>query len=285
MVEKVFINRGLFDNKTKTQVFETFLLQPFLALILVTISSAILGVFVLWKKLSYFGDALSHAILLGLIIGALFGVSQILALIFFAIIFAFSVTKISQNHFFSRSTIVMIFSYFCIALAIILNDVLVKNFDFTSYIFGDVLTVGILDIKALLLITIAIIFYSLVAFRKNLLININEDLARIENIKIEFWNLIFLILLSLTIALSVRIVGVFLMTALLILPAATARIFSLSGKQMLVISLVNGVSVSAFSFMVANHFDLSISPTIIITFCSIFFVSLFLKTCRIHEKF
>jgi zinc transport system permease protein len=258
-------------------VLETFLIKPFFAVIFVTISCSLLGVFVLWKKLSYFGDALSHSILLGLVLGAIFQANQIFALIFFAFIFAIFVGLISQNRYFSKDVITIITSYFCLALAVILNDIWVKNFQFSSYIFGDVLTVGSQEIKALAAIVLTIIFYVIWAFNKILLINVSPDLAKIEGIKTEFWNFSFLILLALTIALSVRIVGVFLMTALLILPPAIARIFSVSAKKMLLFSLIIGTSVSALSFKLASDYDLTVSSAIIAIFSLIFIFSLSLK--------
>lgn len=258
-------------------MIEAFLIQPFLAVIFIAISCSLLGVFVLWKKLSYFGDALSHSVLLGLMLGVIFEASQISAVIIFAFIFAFLVWSISQNRYFSKDTIIMISSYFCVALAIICNDIWVKNFNFASYIFGDVLTVSNQETQALAAITLLTIFYVIFSFRKILLININQDLARIEGVKTEIWNLSFLILLAVIIALSVRIVGIFLMTALLILPAAIARIFAISARQMMLLSLVIGVVVSALSFKVASNYDLTVSSTIIVIFSVIFMSSLLAK--------
>lgn len=228
----------------------------------------------LWKKLSYFGDALSHAVLLGLAFSVIFEMNQIFALIIFAIIFAALVTALSQNRFFSKDIIIMISSYFCVAIAIILNDVWIKDFNFASYIFGDVLAVSSQEIQALTVISVATIFYIIFAFKKILLININQDLARIENIKTEIWNFSFLLLLALVIALSVKIVGVFLMTALLILPAAIARIFSTSAKQMMLLSLAFGIIVSSTSFKLATSYDLTVSPVIIAIFSIIFICSI-----------
>jgi zinc transport system permease protein len=258
-------------------VIENFLLNPFLAVILIAISSSILGVFVLWKKLAYFGDALSHSVLLGLVFGAIGEINQITITIIFAAVFAFLVRIISHNRYFSKDTIVMILSYFCVALAVILNDLWLNNFSFSSYIFGDVLTVENADIIALLLLSFVTIIYATCAFKKILLINTNKDLAQIEGVKIEFWNLSFLILLSISIALSARLVGVFLMTALLILPAAIARIFSVSAKQMMLLSPLIAVVISTLSFKAAAHYDLAISSAIVVIFSLIFICSLSLK--------
>lgn len=266
-------------------MIESFLIKPFLALILITTSCSLLGIFVLWKKLAYFGDGLSHSILLGLVLGAIFGSDQIFTLILFAIIFATLVELISLNRSFSKDTIIAVSSYLCIACAIILNDLLHKNLNFGSYIFGDILTVGNLEIYTIATITLATIFYTIFAFKKILLINVNADLAKIEGININFWNLSFTILLAITIALSVRIVGIFLMTALLILPAAIARIFSISAKQMVFVSLFVGISIAISSFWISNNFDLTVSAVIIAAFCLIFICSLALKNLTKNVQF
>ncbi len=258
-------------------MIETFLINPFFAVIFIAASSSLLGVFVLWKKLSYFGDALSHSILLGLVLGAVIELNQISAIIFFAGCFAIVVRLIAQNRYFSKDVIVMILSYFCVALAVILNDLWLQNFSFSSYIFGDVLTAEDVDVAALATITIVSVFYTIFAFRKILLINTNNDLAQIEGVKIEFWNVSFLILLSVVIALSVRIVGVFLMTALLILPAAIARIFSNSAKQMMLLSPLIAILISASAFKAATVYNLTISSAIVVIFSVIFVGSLGLK--------
>ncbi len=231
----------------------------------------------LWKKLFYFGDAMSHAILLGLVMGAFFNINQAFSLAIFAISFAFITQSLSQTRYFSRGLIVMILSYFCVAVAIIFNDLTLKDFNFNSYIFGDILSVGRFEVKCLAAIALVVIFYVIFAFKKILLINLNQDLAKISGIKIEFWNLSFLILLALTIAFSLQIIGIFLMTALLILPAALARIFSSSALQMIVISVAISMIISASAFLFASNYDLKVGSTIIASFCSIFIITLFLK--------
>jgi len=258
-------------------VIESFLLQPFFAVILVAISCSLLGVFVLWKKLFYFGDAMSHAILLGLVLGAFFNIDQAISLTIFAIFFAFLTQLLSRTEFFSRGLIVMVLSYFCIASAIIFNDLTLKDFNFHAYIFGDILSVGSLEVQYLAIIALVVIFYVIFSFKKILLINLNHDLAKISGIKLEFWNLSFLILLALVIAFSLQIIGIFLMTALLILPAALARLFSSSALQMLVISLILSVSISIFAFALAANYDLKVGSTIIFCFSTIFITVLSLK--------
>jgi zinc transport system permease protein len=258
-------------------MLELFSNQSFLCVILAGISCSLLGVFVLWKKISYFGDALSHAILLGLVLGLIWQYDQILMLLGFAIIFSLLVVTASKSSIFAKDSIVMIISYLCIALATIFGDLYLDHADFHDYIFGNPGLVGLQDLIFLSVVAVVVIFYVFYSFKKILLINLNKDLARTEGINVELNQLIFLIILSLVIALSVKIIGIFLMTALMVLPAAIARIFSNSPLQMLIQSLFSGILVSGFSFKIASENGLNIGSTIVVIFSLIFFVSLIAK--------
>lgn len=249
------------------------LLIPITVLILISVINSLLGVFVLWKKFAYFGDGLSHSMLLGLIIGAIFHFNQLLVTVAFGVFFALLVALLAKIKYFSKDLIIAISSYFCMALALIISDFRGRNMNFNSYIFGDVLTTNLTDIMVLSLIVVTTICYVIIAFRKILLININEDLARIDKINVDFWNFSFLILLSIAIAVSTKIVGVFLMTALLILPAAIARNLSFKPLMMVVLSLVIGVLLAIIAFAISFNYNISVAPMVIFSLSFTFILS------------
>ena len=141
------------------------LLIPTSILILIAIANSLFGVFVLWKKLAYFGDGLSHSMLLGLIIGVIFNLNQLMITVFFGLFFALLVAFLAKIKYFSKDLIIAISSYFCMALALIISDVRNKNLNFNSYIFGDILTTNVQDLIALSLITILVVFYVILAFK------------------------------------------------------------------------------------------------------------------------
>jgi len=255
-----------------------FLAKPFLALIFAAVACSLLGVFVLWKKLFYFGDAMSHSIIFGAALSLVFNTNQTLTLIAFSVTFAIIAHFLSQKRYANKSMIIAILSYFAIACAFLLEDFTQNHDDFHKIIFGDIADIANQEIIILAIIAALSIIYTIFAFRKILLINLNHDLAKIHRININSWNLSFLILLSLTTALAVQIVGIFLMTSLLILPAAIARTFSRSPKEMMILSLIIGMTISSSSFFVANIYDLKIGATITIAFCAIFF------SCQIFTK-
>ena len=248
-----------------------FLIKPFLALILISFSCAILGVFVLWKKLAFFGDGLSHSILLGIVIGTVFESQQVVSLIVFALFFCVIIFFLTKNKIFSQDTVIAISTYSCLALAAVVNDIWIKEFNIGSYIFGDILTVENNDILAIFLIFVTGLIYFSLAFRKILLININKDLSRVEGIKANYWESSFLVLLAITIAICIKIVGIFLMSALLILPAAAARIFAKSPLQMVFYSILISIICTCLTSFLVDKYDIVLVPLMIVIL-SIFFV-------------
>jgi len=243
-------------------------------IILIAITTSSLGPYTLWQKLSYFGDALSHSMLLGVVIGSFFAVNQILAIILFCVIFSLVFYLISNNKFFSKDTITMILSYFCLAFAFLAVGDPEKLHDF---IFGSLEDITRYDLWFLAALSMVAVIYSKVAFKRLLQINVNQDLAKIDGINVKFWQLSFLILLSCVIALSVKVVGVFLMTALLILPSAIARIFSNSAKKMFFHTYLISIIVSLIAFNLSLYLGYEAGPVIILSFFAIFTVSLLLK--------
>lgn len=253
---------------------------PLIALLLIVISTSFLGVFTLWQKLSYFGDALSHSIILGVVIANLFVVNQILAIIIFCLCFCIIFYQISNNKFFSKDAITMILSYFCLSLAFIFNEDPQKLHHF---IFGNLNEIDLNHLILLAILAVICLTYCKIAFKKLLQINVNNDLAQIDGINVRFWQLSFLIILSVTIALSVKAVGVFLMSALLILPAAISRIFSKSPQQMLLLTFILSIIITIISYNLSLILKFQSGAFIILSFFTIFILSLLLIKAKNHD--
>ncbi|MFM7621047.1 MAG: metal ABC transporter permease [Alphaproteobacteria bacterium] len=262
------------------------LLKPLLTVLLIAIICGLLGVFVLWKKIAYFGDAISHSMLLGVVLSALLEINQSLGFFGFGIILALLSSLIMHCKILPRDALVMMLSYFAIAVAFIFADIYLPNFSFTNYILGDLLTVSSLDVIILVILAFLICIFSFSFYQKILLINIDFDLAKIEKIKINIINILFTTLLIFTIAMAVQVVGVFLITALLILPATIARLFSKSPLQMLFLSLIIALICSLSAFKISETYNLTISAVIVLLLVVVFLFSISYQVFNkfIHEK-
>jgi zinc transport system permease protein len=261
-------------------VFENLLLQSFIALILVTISTSLIGVFVVWNRISYFGDALSHATMLGLGIGAAFNLNPNISLVIFAIFFAAVTLKNQQNQSLGKDATTMIASYLSIALAMVFSDIKSSDLDFSSFVFGDLLSAGTYEISALAILASVCAIFVTLAKNKIALINLNRDLAQISGIKVKFWELSFFVITAVATALSTQIVGIFLTTSLMIIPSAISRQLSNSINKMMLISLISGVACAFLSLVLAEKTNISATPLITIILCAALFFILIAQSLR-----
>jgi len=247
------------------------LLKPFLALLLLSLSTSLFGPVVMWQKLTYFSDALAHSLILGLVLANFLPGYQNLVLLFFVLFFIIAINFLIYKNFFQHTAIIMIVAYFCISLAFLINDVSANKFNFNTLLMGDVLATNNQDLIILLVITLLALAYLYYFFNDILFIVINEDLAKTQQIKVEKIKFCTTIVLGLLIAFALKTVGVFLVSALLILPACIARIFAKSPRQMLFFSLLFSLALTCLGITCASYYNLSLSPTLVLMMIACFF--------------
>jgi len=248
-------------------------LITFLTITFCALSCAILGNFVLWKKISYFGDNLSHSTLFAFVIAYYFNFNQILFLILFNFLFGFLVFfsnhKIldgiycNRQKFFSIDTITMIFTYFFLSSAILFNENFNNNFEFEEFILGDISRITIHQLSLIIILNFLIILFVYFYSRKFLLIIFNRELAKINNINVKLVEFIFVSLIAFLIAFAIKITGIFLITALMILPPACARILAKNPHNMIFISATIAIFISILAIFLSYFLNLSQAPTII----------------------
>jgi len=245
---------------------EIFLINAIIGGIAIAIISGILGSFVLWRNMSYFGDALSHSSLLGITVAILSGVNFTLAILFISIIFAIAFNQNSSRY--ANDTILGILSYTALSLAIILTSYSKIKIDLMAYLFGDILAINNSDIWQLIFCAIFIITCLYLSWSKLILLSISEELLQTERVNIKQVKLGFALILAIFVAVAFKIVGILLITAMLIIPAAGALAISRQPLQMILFSIVIGC-ISVIGGLTASLiFDFPTGPSIIITsFC------------------
>jgi zinc transport system permease protein len=261
-------------------MFELFFIKAIIAAIGVAIATAPIGVFVLWKRMAYFGDAISHSAIFGLGIATIIAVEPIYGIIFCAIIFCFLIFFLSKQNLYSSDSIIGITSCSLLALGMILIAVFPSRINLESYLFGDLIILQNRDI--LLIYGVAILSSGAIFmwFKKLLLATINKDLAKISGVGVEKLELKFLLLTALVVACLVKIVGIFLITSMMILPAAIARNFSKTPTQMLFLSLLTSLIIMAGGLSCALLFNFPSSPSIIAFAAVLLVFSIVGKRCR-----
>ncbi|MBS9783579.1 MAG: zinc ABC transporter permease subunit ZnuB [Pasteurella sp.] len=254
------------------------LFPAWLAGTLLAFITAPLGSFVVWRKMAYFGDTLSHSALLGVALGIFLEIDPYIAVIMMTVILALLLVWLEHRTNFAIDTMLGIIAHSCLSLGVItislLNNVRV---DLMAYLFGDLLAIDYSDVKIIAVGVISIV--SLLAFfwKKLLSITISPELAQIEGLKVPQLRLLLMLLTALTIALSMKFVGALIITSLLIIPCATARRFAKSPEQMTAYAILFSVLSVTGGLLFSGLKDTPAGPSVVICAASIFMLSLLKK--------
>ena len=222
-------------------MLDDFYLRAMLAGVLVALLAAPFGCFVIWRRMAYFGDTMAHSALLGITIALFLEVHVNAGVFIVAVITALSMVYLQKRSDLPNDTLLGILSHSSLALGLLaIGFMSSSNIDILSYLYGDVLSVGRRDVIIIAVTTAAALLILALIWKPLLASTVNEDLAVAEGTKPHHVQLIYLLLMAAVIAVTVRIIGVLLITALLVIPAATARRFARSPEAMAILAALFG---------------------------------------------
>ncbi len=235
-----------------------------------------LGSVVVWRRMAYFGDTLAHAALLGVALAVAAEQLPMAGVGIIGVLIAVLLFWLEKQRDLSTDTLLGILSHSALALGLIVLSVIQAqgfNINLMSYLFGDLLAVDQSDL-VLMYGSVAIILLVFSQILSPLIsISVNEELARVDGVAVEKIRFVFMILLALVIAVALKVVGILLITALLIIPAATARLFSKSPKQMVLVSVLMAVLAVVLGLFSSLSWDFPTGPAIVVSASLLFFVS------------
>ncbi len=253
----------------------TFLLLALASGLGVALIAAPLGSFIVWQRLAYFGDTLAHASLLGVAFGLILSINIQLAIILSGLFIALLLVFWQNQQKLPSDTLLGILSHSALALGLVMISLFdTGRIDISTYLLGDLLSTNLNDV--ILIYSLALIIGLTVwrFWRLFLSVIVNEPLAIVEGVPVKSIRLLLLVLLALTIAVAIKIVGVLLITALLIIPAAASRYLSRSPEQMVLWSGIIG-SISVVGGLASSFFwDTPAGPSIVVCASSLFLLAL-----------
>ena len=255
-----------------------FMLNAFLAILLVTPLFGLLSTMVVSNRMAFFSDSLGHGAFTGIAIGVLLGsVSPLLSLVLFSVAFAVFITYIQNKSTASTDTIIGVFSSTAIALGLMMMSYGGGFNKFSSYLIGDILSVTPDDIGALAIIFLLVLAAWGVLFNRLLVLSINASFARSRGIP-SFWiQSAFAALLAIIVSISIQWVGILIINALLVLPAAAARNVAQNVKQYHAVSVLAALASGITGLLLAYYFNMAAGATIVVVSAGVFFVTLALK--------
>lgn len=255
-----------------------FMQKALIAGLLVSMLTGIISAFIVLRKMSFVGAGISHAAFGGVAIGFFTGTDPLVAAIIYSIIIALGIEVTGRRGRISEDVAIGIFYSVSMALGIALVSISkAYNVDLFGYLFGNILAITDGDIILTVAVSVPVTALMLIFLKEFFLITYDEELARVSGIRVKAMNVLFLVALSVSIVISIRIVGVILIAALLVIPGATARLFAKGLLSMILLScIVGAVSVIAGLF-ISYQYDIAPGACIVLTAAVIFFLPLFLK--------
>ncbi|MEL6372795.1 MAG: metal ABC transporter permease [Pseudomonadota bacterium] len=256
-------------------MLDDFFTRAIIAGIGVALIAGPLGCFIVWRRLAYFGDTLSHAALLGVALAFLFEVNITLAVFAVSVTVSGALLLLNRQAALSTDALLGLLAHATLALGlVVLSFMTWVRIDLLGFLFGDILAVSKLDI-ALIWLGGAVCLAVLAAIWRPLFAGtVSSELAEAEGLEPERANMIFMLLLAAVVAIAMKIVGVLLITAMLIIPAATARRFSSGPEQMATLAAVIGVAAVIAGLFGSLKWDTPTGPSIVVAALGLFLVSL-----------
>lgn len=247
----------------RTALWAILLLVPLLAL---------LGTMVVNNGMSFFSDALGHSAVTGVAIGVLAGVSRYQwIMVVFAVVFALLMNRIRHSRLASTDTIIGVFSSVGVALGLVLLSRAGNFSNYQSLLIGDVLSITPTELwvlAAVLAVTVAVWLWQFNGFHA---VSISPAVARSKGYAVGLLDNLFVVLVAVVVMLAIRWVGLLLINAMLILPAAAARNVARSMKSYHLLALIFGLFSGVLGLLLSYFNGVATGPTVILVLAAVFF--------------
>ncbi|MBD5417745.1 MAG: metal ABC transporter permease [Desulfovibrio sp.] len=260
-----------------------FMRRALLALLLLTPMTSMLGVQVTLFRMAFFSDAVGHSAFAGVALGLILGAPPETAMLVFGVLVGIAVMAVQRSSGLSADTAIGIIFSAVVAFGLaVVSRASGLGRQMGQFLYGDILTVGDGEMAALACLFGCLLLFELMGWNRLLAMALSPVTARVEGIHTAFWNYLFAAVLALVVMFSVRAVGVLLMTALLVVPAATARNLARSAGDMFWWSLVVGVSSGAAGLLLSAQEWLATASgaTVVLVACAWFAVSCVVRAWR-----
>ncbi|MDK2885925.1 MAG: zinc transport system permease protein [Thermosipho sp. (in: thermotogales)] len=255
-----------------------FLRIAFFASLLSGIAAAIISPIIVYKKMEFIGDGTAHAAFAGLAIGLFLNIDYRFISIITAILFSLLISFFSnRNKINENSAIGMLLPVFMSIGVIILSKSSTYVQDITSYLFGDILLVNLSDVWFLIFVIFSMAFL-IYLFRYEILFFLaDEEMAEFYGVNTKLVRTILLILISVSVVSIVKISGIILLGALLIIPGLFAKKLSRSFFSVFILAIIYNLIIASIGFLLSYYLDVSPGPTIVLASFFAFLIFSFIK--------
>jgi zinc transport system permease protein len=248
---------------------------------MIAVMLSFLSFFVVLRRISFIGVGISHSALGGVAIALALGLSPTLTTTIFCVGVALLIGYISRRGKVREDAAIGITFSGTMALGVTVIALSGGNMSsLFSYLFGSILSISMTDIRVIAIYSAAIIILISAFFKHLMHASFNEEVAKVTGIHVEFLHYMLLVLVSMAIVASIKLVGIVLVSALLVLPAATANLLARTYGKVLAFSVLSSIVSLVIGLMLSYRLDLPSGATIVLCSCCIFFLCLALSRLR-----
>ena len=256
-------------------MLDDFFIRALIAGIGIALVAGPLGCFVIWRRLSFFGDTLSHSALLGVTLALSFDINIALSVFFVSSAVALVLLKLQKTTNLPGDALLGLLAHSSLAVGLVVISFLsFIRFDIMGLLFGDILAVAPNDIFIIWIGGVLILLVLKIIWKPLFASTVNYELAEAEGMNPARVNAIFTILMAAIIAISIKMVGLLLITGMLIIPAAMARNLSNNPIQMVVYSVIGGLLSVIVGLFASLELNSPSGPSIITAALVLFILSL-----------
>jgi zinc transport system permease protein len=262
-------------------VAEPFLLRALLAGLGLAVIAGPLGCFVVWRRMAYYGETIAQAGLIGIALGLALSLDLTASVLGVTLAVSCLLVLLSRQQLVPFDSLLGLLAHAALAVGVVAAS-LVRGpqLDFMAFLFGDIFAVSSADLRWVFLGGVVALAALVFMWRPLLALSVHEDLAAAEGVATERTKLIFVLVLALVVALAIKIVGVLLTIAFLIMPAAAARPLAETPEQMAVIAAILGMLAVAAGLFLSITLDTPGGPSIVLMLAAFFAASIFPAVLR-----
>ena len=249
-----------------------FMQRALISGIAISISCSLIGLFLILKRFSLFGDAMSHVAFGGIALGLFLKSNPIWVSLIVSIIGALAIIKLnSSKRIYSDSSISVLLS-----LGLAMGLVLISlsggfSIDITSYLFGSILLVNTEETLSTILLSVIVITFVILYYKKLIYLVFNEEQALVNGINTVVLNILFITLATIAIVMSIRLIGVLMVSSLLIIPNVSSLLLGYGFKKTILFSICFSLISVILGIILAYEWNITPSGMIVITSAGIFF--------------
>ena len=259
-VEKTFA-----ENDKLNPMLDDFFIRAVIGGIGVALIAGPLGCFIIWRRLAYFGDTLSHSALLGVALALLLELNITFAVFIISVGVAMLLLLLKRQARLSSDALLGLLAHATLAVGLVVLAFMTwVRVDLMGFLFGDILAINTADIMIIWVGGLAVLVALILMWKTLFAATVSYEIALAEGLKPDRANFLFMVLMAAVIAISMKVVGVLLITALLIIPAASARRFATTPEKMAITASIIGAGSVWIGLEGSLKWDTPAGPSIVV---------------------